>query len=320
MTDLYGRITDTILHQIETAEPGSWVCPWHRASGGLPRNALTGRNYRGINILSLWCGAQASGFADARWATYKQWSELGAQVRKGEHGTLVLFFKDLPRTDEKAEDDGDRRFVARASVAFNAAQVIGAPDLPALERGAIATSPNFDSFVETTRAIIRPGEAPCYVPSLDELRMPPRDRFRSADGYCSTLAHELVHWTGAKSRLDRDLSTRFGTNAYAAEELVAELGSAFVMAQLGLASEPHPQHAAYIASWLPLLRQDSRALLTAASMASRAAEFLSPSADTPALAAEQTTSRPNTQPRARSVARSRVHTWTRGARIHSHGW
>lgn len=145
-------------------------------------------------------------------------------------------------------------------------------------------------------------------------------RFRSTEGYCSTLAHELVHWTGAKARLDRDLSTRFGDRSYAAEELVAELGSAFVMAQLGIAPEPHPQRAVYMAGWMPLLRADGRALFTAASLASKAAQFLeSPNseADSPAAGPSKPI-RPNTV--LRSIAHLSVKTWVRGSRIQSHDW
>ena len=319
MADLYARITDAILRQIETADPGSWICPWHRTTGGLPRNALTGHTYRGINTLSLWCGGQAGGYADQRWATYRQWSEFGAQVRKGEQGTLVIFFKDLPHRSEYNGDEDSPRFVARASTVFNAEQVLGAMapvDAPA----PIDPTPTFDTFVARTGASVRDGEAACYIPSRDQIQMPARDRFRSTQGYCATLAHELVHWTGAKARLDRDLSTRFGNRSYAAEELVAELGSAFVMAQLGLAAEPHPQHAAYMAGWLPLLRSDSRALFTAASLAARAARFLEEFGCIPAGETPVAPALPVRSPAPRARTRPRVKTWTRGAHLYTHGW
>ena len=320
MADLHARITDAILRQIDAADPGSWVCPWHRATGDLPRNALTGRTYRGINTLSLWCGGQAAGYADQRWATYRQWEELGAQVRKGEQGTPVLFFKDLP---QRPEDDGEgdgRRFVARASAVFNAEQVLGAPALPEAPRQAVDPTPAFEAFVARTGAVVCDGEAACYIPSRDEIRMPPRDRFHSTLGYCATLAHELVHWTGAKGRLDRDLSIRFGDRSYAAEELVAELGSAFIMAQLGLAREPHPQHAAYMTGWLPLLRTDTRALFTAASLASRATQFLEAFGCDPADNATNAPVPLCRSPLLRARSRSRARSWTRGAHVHTHGW
>ena len=317
MSDVYGRITGAIIRQIETADPGTWVCPWHRTRGGLPRNALTGRTYRGVNTLSLWCGGRSAGYADDRWATYRQWSELGAQVRKGEQGAPVVFFKDLSARSEGGEE-GDRRFVARASSVFNAEQVLDAP-LPEAPLVPLDPTPTFDRFVKGTGAVMRIGETACYIPSFDEIRMPARERFKSTEGFCATLAHELIHWTGAKPRLDRDLSTRFGERAYAAEELVAELGSAFVMAQLGFASEPHPQHAAYMAGWLPLLRSNAKALFTAASLASKAAQFLeamtshSAKADdsNPEAHVVRTKSAPTP-----TYARS----WTRGVGIFTHGW
>lgn len=277
MADPYTRVTDTILHQLADANPASWVCPWHRTRGGLPRNALTGRSYRGINTLALWCGAQAEGYADARWATYRQWAELGAQVRRGERGTPVLFYRDLsPENARAAGDDGADvpQFVARASTVFNATQVDGAPALPVLPTMPIVPTPTFDRFVAATGAVIRAGSAACYVPSRDEIRVPDPTMFRSAEGYCGTLGHELIHWTGAPHRLDCQLTTRFGSRAYAAEELVAELGAAFILSGLDIAPEPHANHAAYMAGWLPLLRDDPRALVTAASLASKAAQFL----------------------------------------------
>jgi len=135
-------------------------------------------------------------------------------------------------------------------------------------------TPPFDAFVADTGAIVRTGKTACYLPARDEIQMPDRTLFRSTEGFCATLAHELVHWTGAPHRLDRQLTTRFGSRAYAAEELVAELGAAFILASLSLAPEPHTNHAAYMAGWLPLVRDDPRALVTAASLASKATQFL----------------------------------------------
>ncbi|WP_292503978.1 zincin-like metallopeptidase domain-containing protein [Methylobacterium sp.] len=157
---------------------------------------------------------------------------------------------------------------------FNAAQVDGAPELNASPPTPLDPTPTFDRFVAATGAVVRMGDAAYYLPSRDEIRMPNRTVFRSTEGYCGTLSHELIHWTSASHRLDRQLTTCFGTRAYAAEELVAELGAAFVLAGLGIAPEPHPNHAAYMAGWMPLLRDDARALVTAASLASRAAQFL----------------------------------------------
>lgn len=272
--DIHETITNKIIAALETAKPGDWQCPWNRASGGLPTNGITRKPYRGINILSLWCAAQANGYGDSRWATYRQWAEAGAQVRKGEKSSLIVFYKDHHVEPTEDGDDG-RRFIARASYVFNAAQVDGPTASDSVLPAGAEPPPEFDRFVAATAAIVHAtGSTACYVPSLDEIRMPPMAAFHSTTGYMSTLAHELVHWTGAKSRLDRDLTGRFKTASYAAEELVAELGAAFTLATLGLPSEPHSQHASYIASWLTLLRSDSRAIFTAAAKASQAADYL----------------------------------------------
>lgn len=271
--DIHQAVTDSIIATLEAGTAGQWTCPWHRRGGGLPVNALTGRPYRGINTLALWCAEQAHGYGDSRWATYKQWAELGVQVKRGERSTLITFWKEYD-----AEEGGEtkRRFVARASYAFNAAQVEGAPEagepLPASEW---LLPEVFDGFVSRTGArVTHGGDAAFYMPSEDRIVLPPRDRFPTAHGYASTALHELTHWTGHKSRLDRDLSGRFRSQAYAAEELVAELGAAFLCAELGLEAEPHPTHASYIGSWIKLLRDDNRAIFTAASAASRAAGYL----------------------------------------------
>lgn len=280
--DLHARVTATILQQLDTADPDAWTPPWHGADP-LPRNALTGARYRGLNILALWCAAQGHGYTDARWATYRQWAALGAQVRRGERGTLILFYRDLPTTDRADTTHGTgadndttaARFVARASTVFNIAQVDAAPQATAPTGPPLAPQPTFDTFVTATGATINNGGTrACYIPTTDTIRMPPRNAFRTPEGYAGTLAHELVHWTGAPHRLARDLTGRFGCRAYAAEELIAELGAAFVLADLGLARTPHPDHAAYLASWLPLLTADPRALATAAAAGSRAADYL----------------------------------------------
>ncbi len=297
--DLHARLAATILAQHETGDPASWTPPWH-GSDPLPRNARTGRRYRGINVLALWCAAQAHGYADARWATYRQWAALGAQVRKAERGTLVLFYKELPRRAPQGTPSGGdaeaadgAAFVARAAHVFNAAQVdpvLLSADAPAHD-AAFDLPPAFDAFVAGIGAAIRHGEArACYIPSNDAIHLPARSAFRTAAGYAGTLAHELVHWTGAPHRLARDLTGRFGTRAYAVEELVAELGAAFVLADLGIARTPHPDHAAYCASWASLLRADPRALSHAAAQASRAADYLTTLPFDPAQAAPETAS------------------------------
>lgn len=283
---IYQRVTDLIVGQLATADPASWVCPWHMTGGGMPVNALTGRSYRGVNVLTFWAAASSAGYSDNRWASFCQWGELGAQVRKGEKGTPCIFYKPLdnragheasaPRSNGDQSDAVETHFVLRFSTVFNADQVAGAPPLPQIELTPAASEAEtaIDRLAATAGAKVIEGAQPSYVPLLDVIRMPSRGAFLSTEGHAGTLAHELIHWTGAKHRLDRQLQNRFASRAYAAEELIAELGSAFLLAKFKLASVPHPDHAHYIASWISLLRDDPRAIFTAAAHASRAAEYI----------------------------------------------
>jgi antirestriction protein ArdC len=280
--DLFERVTRQICAAIE-AGANDFSMPWHRwgDATGSPINAISSRPYRGVNTILLWAAAELSGFSSGRWATYRQWAGAGAQVRKGEKATAVLFWKTAANDDhDTSETEDDRnsgaRFIARVYSVFNADQVEGAHETqrsPVLtEADRISTA---ESFICATGANIRHGgDRACYVPSVDQIWLPKFEQFRDAASYYSTLAHECVHWTGAERRLNRDLSGRFGGDAYAMEELVAELGSAFVAAHIGLSIEPRGDHAAYISSWLRVLRGDSRAILTAAGRAQEAADFL----------------------------------------------
>lgn len=282
---IYQRVTDLIIGHLATADPASWVCPWLRSSGGLPVNALTARSYRGVNVLTFWASASSAGYRDNRWASFRQWGELGAQVRKGEKGTPCIFYKPLDsraghdasaaRSNDQSEA-ADTHFVLRFSTVFNADQVAGAPPSPQIGPTPAASEAEtaIDRLAATAGATIIEGRQPSYVPLLDVIRMPCRGAFLSTEGHTGTLAHELIHWSGAKHRLDRQLQNRFASRAYAAEELIAELGAAFLLAKLKLASVPHPDHANYIASWISLLRDDPRAIFTAAAHASRAADYL----------------------------------------------
>ncbi|AZO33551.1 MAG: DUF1738 domain-containing protein [Mesorhizobium sp.] len=276
---IYQRVTETLLAQIDGANPEEWTCPWHR-TGGLPKNGKTGFKYRGINILGLWCAARRFGFADARWATYRQWQALGAQVRRGEKGSFVHFFRDADNSKDRAESRDQsaqthRRYIMRTSVVFNADQVDGLTREPSPNPPVTLSTDTFDEFMAATGAALRfGGNEAFYCPVRDEIHLPPLNCFKTPEGYTATVGHELLHWTGAKSRLSRDLSARYGELGYAAEELVAEIGSAFLLAGLGLANTPHPNHARYVASWLPLLQKDPRAIFTAATQASRATDWL----------------------------------------------
>lgn len=270
-TDIYEQITNTIVASIEAGDLGSWKAPWH-GDATLPRNAATGATYQGGNVIVLWVTAIDKAYPTNTWATYKQWESLGAQVRKGESGTGAIKWITADKAKRKNDaDDVKRSAFPSAFYLFNAAQVDGyvepertaAPDV----------IDHAESFFASIGARIVGGE-PSYTPSLDVISLPPLASFDDAVGYYSTSAHEHSHWTGHKSRLDRDLSTRFGSEAYAAEELVAELSAAFVCATLGISTSPRPDHAQYLKSWLRLFKDDPKALYAASSIAQRAANYL----------------------------------------------
>ncbi|MET4232636.1 antirestriction protein ArdC [Bradyrhizobium sp. LA6.10] len=277
--DIHQHLTDRIVAAIE-AGAGQWQMPWHRGSGSRhPVNIASGNKYRGVNVLGLWVEAQVNGYGSHLWGTYRQWAEKGASVRKGQKASYVVFYKEIevePGGD--SEDERKSRLFARATPVFNADQVEG---LEQVQVAAVDELPDVDGFVARTgAAIVHGGNRACFVPKLDEIHMPPRELFTGSatssatEAYYSTLLHELVHWTGPAHRCDRDLSGRFGTEAYAMEELVGELGAAFLCAELRIAVEPRADHAQYLAHWLKVLKADKRAIFTAASKAGEAVAFL----------------------------------------------
>ena len=279
---LYQEVTDRIITELEQGRV-PWVQPWGGAKAGLglPKNAATGRRYSGVNILILWGAVIAQGFACQHWLTFRQALDLGGNVRKGERGTTVCYAdRFIPKGEiERARQDGDEPeavpFLKRFTV-FNIAQCDGLPDrlfagAPILpEREVI---PHAEALIAATGADFRIGGArACYVPDGDFIQVPPQPAFFEQINYYRTCFHELGHWTAHKSRLNRDLSGRFGSNPYAREELVAEMASAFTCAALGIA--PTVRHADYLASWLEVLREDNRAIFRAASQATKAADFV----------------------------------------------
>jgi len=282
--DVYEAITNQIVSAIE-AGPGQVHLPWHRKGSAIyrPVNVASKNAYRGVNTVALWAAADAQGFANGVWGTYRQWRDQGAQVRKGEKSSLVIFYKDYaPAEGAASEDDPERRFVARASRVFNVSQVEGYVSSEAeasVDR--IDPSQAAEAFIAATGAIISiGGDRAFYRPSADIIAMPDRHRFIGTEtstvteGWYSTLLHELTHWTGASHRMDRAFGKRFGDDAYAMEEMVAELGAAFLCGDLGITAEPRPDHAAYIDNWLRILKADRKAIFTAASAANKAAEYL----------------------------------------------
>ena len=275
--DVYNEVTDQIVEAIEAGCP-PWTRPW-QAGGGLPYNLKSQQAYRGINVLLLWSVGAA--FTSQAWLTFKQAKERGGNVRKGEKGTRIVFFKMLERTDRDDDSRTVRIPLARYYTVFNAEQCDGIDAEPETETEStpIERHAAVDAFAASQRADIRfGGDIACYVPSQDCIRMPEPERFQSSDGYYGTLLHELTHWTAPSGRCDRDLSGRFGDDRYAAEELIAELGAAFLCASFGVdgADGRHgiQQHASYIESWLKVLKADKRAIFTAASKATQAVEWL----------------------------------------------
>lgn len=285
--DVHQEITNRIVDAMESA--GEFQLPWiqsHDASMLRPVNALTRKPYNGVNIVSLWVSAQANEYPSNLWGTYRQWKEKGAQVRKGEKASLVVFYK-TTRFEERDDASGDtvesERMFARASWVFNAAQIDGfeaatedIPDAPAFDPIERA-----ERFAKATGAFIEEfGDKAYYRPDMDTIFVPERRRFTGtptsspAESYYSTLCHELVHWSGIDERLNRDMSHRFGSEGYAMEELVAELGAAFLCADLGISPQPRKDHSSYIANWLKVLKDDKRAIFSAASKASEASNWL----------------------------------------------
>ncbi len=282
--DLYQEITDTIIKTIEK-NPGSPQMPWRKQGGTLfmPVNARTKAGYNGINILSLWCHAEDAGFSTNIWGTYRQWQDMDCQVRKSKKSSTVIFYKEfeVDPDPEQKDDDGKRR-VLRGSSVFNACQVDGfeLPE-PPQSLGPIERIETCDSFIKSTKAkICHGGDRAFYRSSSDHIQMPDEGLFEGTDtmtrneGYYAVLLHELTHWSGNKSRCDRDLANRFGSAKYAAEELVAEIGSAFLCSELSITHDTRADHAQYVANWLQLLKDDDHAIFTAAAKAQEAVNFL----------------------------------------------
>jgi antirestriction protein ArdC len=279
--DLYTQVTARILAELEKgALP--WVRPWSATPGAnVPCNAVTNRPYSGTNVILLWIAAN-EGWPTPRFLTFNQAKEAGGHVRAGEHGTRVVFMKRLivkDRRENAGPDDVKQVPLLREYTVFNVAQCDGLPERiisgPKVQR---MRNPDTrdelaDAYVKTTGADVRYGHGQAmFVPSKDFIGMPKFEDFKNADNFYATQFHELTHWTGPKGRCERDLKGRFGDQAYAAEELVAELGSAFQCAEFGFDGDV--RDAGYIQHWIRLLKDDNKAFFTAASAAQKAVDFL----------------------------------------------
>ncbi|MCX7143643.1 MAG: zincin-like metallopeptidase domain-containing protein [Proteobacteria bacterium] len=269
MQSIYEVVTERIIAALEAGTP-PWVRPWSGQLEPVPVNAGSRRAYNGINRLLLTLEGQAHGFSRNAWLTYRQATELGGQVRGGEHGTTIVFYK----RPQMAEADAAVPLL-RCFTVFNLAQVDGLPENVAQP----AAPPTWDSLEEAERLLVGTGAdirhggfSAFFSPAEDLIQLPERGCFANAEDYYATATHELSHWTGAPSRCNRQLTGRFGQEAYAMEEMVAEMASAFVCAYLRI--DGRLQHASYVANWLEVLKRDKRAIFTAAAQAQRAADYL----------------------------------------------
>lgn len=282
--NLYERVTARVIAQIE-AGTKPWLQPWkaEHSAGRITRPLrANGEPYNGINILTLWDAAESAGYSCPIWLTYNQAQELGGQVRKGERSSRVVYantFTKKEQTESGEESEQKIPFLKEYCV-FNAEQCDGLPaefsELQPVHSDPLERLESVDHFVRNTGAAIENGgNSACYVISRDVVKMPDLQTFRDRESYYATTLHELAHWTRHESRLNRDFGRkRFGDEGYAMEELVAELASAFLCADLRITPEDRDDHAAYIESWLKVLKNDNRAIFTAASAASKAADFL----------------------------------------------
>ena len=282
--DIHQLITNQIITAIESGA-GEFKLPWHRSGVDLfhPRNIASHSAYRGVNILTLWLIADTRGYHSGLWGTFNQWVALGAKVRKGEKAAYVVFYKEITSSNDDDMEKSNSRHIARATPVFAAEQVDGYDiETPTLGSGApFNVNSEVQDFIKKTGAMIfHGGEEAYYQPSTDRIHLPVKETFigsessSAEESYYATLFHELTHYTGAIGRCDRDLTGRFGAKAYAMEELVAELGAAFLCSHFKISSAPRQDHAQYLANWLSVMKSDNRAIFTAASKASRAVDFL----------------------------------------------
>ena len=283
--DVYTRITNKIIADLERGNL-TWLQPWQagHAAGEVSRPLRsTGERYQGVNVLMLWAAAMEKGYVAPIWMTFNQAKELCANVRKGEHGSLVVYANRMTKTvqDEKGEDVEKHIPFMKGYTVFNVEQIDGLPahyyartepqHTTALERIEAV-----EKFVASTGATIKHGgNRAFYRMSDDIVQMPELQSFKNSESYYATAAHEITHWTRHPSRLDRSFDQkRFGDSGYAMEELVAEIGSAFLCADLEITPEQREDHSAYIESWLKALKNDKRAVFTASSHAQRATDYL----------------------------------------------
>jgi antirestriction protein ArdC len=276
--DHYQEVTDKIIAALESGTK-PWQQPWRNGSPGMPVNAASGRHYHGINVLLLAMTSFALG-GDPRFCSYKQAADRGWQVRKGERGTTIFFFKRMLVEDRNAAPDAEDRTKAipmlRAYTVFNGAQIDGIPPYiaPDMTETPWRRPEAADVILTNSQAVIRfGGDRAFYSPSLDFIQLPEPAAFHSPEAFAAVALHEASHWSGAKHRLDRDLTGRFGSAAYSMEELRADLASVFIGCTLNIPCDI-PNHASYLASWVARLKEDKREIFRAAADAQRIADYL----------------------------------------------
>lgn len=283
-TDIYTRVTGRIVADLEQGVR-PWMKPWNadNSAGRITRPLRhTGTPYRGVNVLLLWDEAVTKDYASNIWMTYKQAAQLSAQVKKGEHGALVFYADRLTKIEANDNGEDVEREIPfmRGYTVFNVEQIEGLPDhyyaKPEPRGEPLQLLEGAECFFASTGATFRHGgNMAYYAPRPDLIQLPPPEAFGDAESYAATKAHELTHWTKHQSRLNRDFGReRFGDTAYAREELVAELGAAFLCADLGITPKPREDHAAYLAHWVKVLREDKRAIFSAAAHAQGAVDYL----------------------------------------------
>ena len=284
MREPFQAVLDDIVADLEAGRR-PWLKPWE--SGLKPGQVMrplraTGEPYNGINVLLLWLAGVRAAYASPTWMTFRMARELGAHVMAGEKGTPVVFTKTRTVTDRDGDGEETSRDVRvlKTYTVFNTQQIEGLPERFAAPPVRELLDPRertaqLEEFIHNTRADIRYGGGrACYMPGPDRIYMPLFGQFNRAAAYYSTQLHELVHWTGHPKRLAREFGKAFGDDAYAREELTAELGSAFLCADLGLRPDVREDHAPYIGHWVDILRETPRELFRHAAQGQKAADYL----------------------------------------------
>ena len=271
--DIHRAVAQKVIAAMET-HGTDWAKSWAVPQGDGPLSMSTGKHYQGVNWLILGMARAAAGFTSGHWATYKQWKSMGAQVRKGERGEMVILYKPIVVKDKETGEEKSVRLL-RSFTVFNADQVDGYEPQASASKFVDMPDTIADQFAAGAGAVVTNADpsGAFYVPSRDVINMPKQSQFDTPEAYSATLLHELCHWTGHESRLDRNFKTGHGTKDYAAEELVAELGAAMLCGSLGISPEPRDDHAKYLNNWIERLKNEPQAIFKAAAKAQQAADF-----------------------------------------------